>query len=103
MPPKAWDALQSWYEGGPFLERRVINFHGSLQLELFPLSLKVKRMTPIGLQRRIGGGGGHIGDDERNMPHGMVLHIWMAFLLGLAAGSERRWSGRRAGFREEVV
>ena len=42
VPPKAWDALQSWYEGGPFLERRVINYHGSLQLELFPLSLKVR-------------------------------------------------------------
>lgn len=42
VPPKAWDALQSWYEGGPWLERRVINYHGSLQLELFPLSLKVR-------------------------------------------------------------
>lgn len=45
VPPKAWDALQSWYEGGPWLERRVINYHGSLQLELFPLSLKVRRRS----------------------------------------------------------
>ncbi|CAN0352628.1 unnamed protein product, partial [Hapterophycus canaliculatus] len=41
IPPKAWEALQSWYDGGPPLERRVINYHGNLQLELFPLSLKV--------------------------------------------------------------
>lgn len=59
VPPKAWDALQSWYEGGPFLERRVINYHGSLELELFPLSLKVRRRRPaaaINLSLGMGGG-----------------------------------------------
>eukprot|EP00752_Nemacystus_decipiens_P010349 g9219.t1 len=52
LPPKVWDALQSWYDGGPFLERRVINYHGNLQLELFPLSLKVASCDVKGKPRQ---------------------------------------------------
>ncbi|CAN0407802.1 unnamed protein product, partial [Laminaria digitata] len=45
IPLKAWDALHTWYDGGPPLERRVIKYHGKLQIELFPLSLKVSKAT----------------------------------------------------------
>lgn len=41
IPPKAWYALQKWYEGTPAIFRKVIKYRGRLQLELYPRALKV--------------------------------------------------------------
>lgn len=76
IPPKAWDVLQSWYDGGPPIERRVINYHGRLQLEMYPLSLKVRRR---GVRGESSGGG----SPSRELSRGGHVVIGPGELLGV--------------------
>ena len=40
--PDVWRAIQIWYGGGPAIERSVIvNERGALELEMYPLYLRV--------------------------------------------------------------
>jgi len=41
VPPPVWQTLQAWYEGGPSVEREVVRLRGKLELELYPLALRV--------------------------------------------------------------
>jgi hypothetical protein len=46
VPPNVWLLLQSWYGGGPTIERAVARINGQVDLEVYPLCLRVTSCDP---------------------------------------------------------
>ena len=59
LPPSLYVLLRAWYGGGPLIERTVAKIdNGSLDLELYPLLLRVAVAGPDGRPGSSSGGGG---------------------------------------------
>lgn len=46
VPSLVYSTLVSWYNGGPDLSRSIVELNAVLQIELFPLVLRVSRVDP---------------------------------------------------------
>jgi len=52
LPPKVWGLLQSWYSGGPSIERMVVCINGVVDLEAYPLCFRLTSSDATGKPRK---------------------------------------------------
>lgn len=52
LPPQVWNLLQSWYTGGPCIERTVVCIRGVVDLEAYPLCFRLTSSDAQGKPRR---------------------------------------------------